>query len=273
MNNPIISVCLPTRGRFPLLKESITSLSKNCYDINNFELLLGIDEDDVETLKKVEEFSKENKKLNIRWLISERYGYKGLHKYLNNLCKISKGELLFLWNDDARIDTKNWDLKIKKYLEEKNKMLFLFLDNVKPQNMYCNFPLVSRKVYETLGFFSCTPHNDTFYEFLKNSFIHNEHWFQDLEIELFHLQSERMYNANSDTNYNLIYKEIDEAKKTTSPEFYSEANQMVIHYSQMKIKSDILQEEEAQKEFKHWLKNGLENVFPSFPEWKYLIKS
>lgn len=272
MSNPIVSVCLPTRGRFNLLKESMDSLINNANNLNNFELLLGIDEDDKETLEKVEEFSKQNQKLNIRCLVSERYGYEGLHKYLNNLCEIAKGELFLLWNDDARIDTKDWDLKIKKHLEENEKMLFLFLENTKPTHMHANFPLVSRKVYETLGFFSCTPHNDTFYEYLKNSFIKDEHWFQDWDIELFHLQSERLYAAKADTDYNSIYKEIDEAKKITSPEFYTEKNQIVIHYSCIKIKSDILQEEEAQKTFKLWLNDGLENTFPSFSQWKHLIK-
>jgi len=252
MNNPLISICLPTRGRFDLLKGSIESLLNNANDPNNFELLLGIDEDDLETLQKAKQFSEQNKNLNIRYSISERYGYKELHKYLNDLCKISKGELIFLWNDDARIDTKNWDLKIKKYSEENEKMLFLFLNNVRPQNMNWNFPLVNRRVCETLGFFSCTPHNDTFYEFLKNSFNENEHWFQDLDIELFHLQSERMYDAKSDTDYDLIYKEIDEAKKTTSPEFYEKAP-IVIHYCQLRIKSELFHDEESRQILNGWI--------------------
>jgi len=254
----LISVCCPTRGRPELLKSSIESLLNNCHDANSFEILLAIDEDDAETLDAIKQFSKENKNLNIRYSISGRHGYKGLHKYLNNLCKIAKGKLLFLWNDDARIDTKDWDLKIKKYVEENEKMLFLFLDNVKPQKMYCNFPLIDRKVYETLGFFSCTPHNDTFYEHLKNYFKQNEHWFHDMDIELFHLQSERMYAPDPDKKYNIIYKEIDEAKQTTSPEFYQKAT-MVIHYCQFRIKSEIFHDEDARAALKGWISGDNEN--------------
>ena len=257
-NNPLISFCLPTRGRFDLLKSSIQSLLNNAHNTNSFEVLLAMDDDDTETINLVKQYAEENPDLNINYSITPRYGYERLHVYLNDLCKIAKGELLFLWNDDARIDTKNWDLKIKKYVEENEKMLFLFLDNVKPREMYYNFPLVSKNVYETLGFFSCTPHNDTFYEYLKNYFKRDEHWFSDMDIELFHLQSERMYKPDPDKKYDVIYKEIDEAKKTTSPEFYQKAT-MVIHYCQFRIKSEILHDEDARHTLKGWISGDNEN--------------
>lgn len=46
-----ISVLLPTRGRVPMLKESIESLVVNCQDPNNIEVLIILDDDDEEALQ------------------------------------------------------------------------------------------------------------------------------------------------------------------------------------------------------------------------------
>ena len=42
-------------------------------------------------------------------------GYEQLNVYVNLLCHSSTGGWLFLWNDDAIMQTKDWEVEIQKY--------------------------------------------------------------------------------------------------------------------------------------------------------------
>ena len=42
----IVSFTLPTRNRIPQLSNVLNSIYNTCYDVNNFEILLAIDNDD-----------------------------------------------------------------------------------------------------------------------------------------------------------------------------------------------------------------------------------
>lgn len=105
-----VSVLLPTRKRFEQLIKSVESLFQNCNNIDNIEILLGLDNDDVDTINKVNSYIKNQK--NIKIYIYERFFYKNLHKYYNNLIQNGTGTSFLLWNDDAIMKSKNWDLEI-----------------------------------------------------------------------------------------------------------------------------------------------------------------
>ena len=42
-------------------------------------------------------------------------GYEQLNIYVNLLCHASTGAWLFLWNDDALMQTKGWDTVVRSY--------------------------------------------------------------------------------------------------------------------------------------------------------------
>jgi hypothetical protein len=106
----MISILLPTRKRFDMCVKSIDSLLNNCSSELNFEILIALDNDDIETSDKLKNHYVN--KSNIRFFYFERQYYRGLHNYYNELCINSLGESLVLWNDDALMKSKNWDLEI-----------------------------------------------------------------------------------------------------------------------------------------------------------------
>ena len=108
----IISLLIATRNRIKSLGRLFDSIEETCNNTDNLEVLLRIDEDDIGTVRFVEEYSK-NSKLLIKTIIGKRgNGYLDLHNMINELCQISNGEFLSPIGDDAEFITKNWDEKI-----------------------------------------------------------------------------------------------------------------------------------------------------------------
>ena len=66
----LVSFLLPTRGRKDMFIKSIDSLISNATNPDCFEVLAGVDFDDFETIKFIQEFSNEN--TNISFIINSR---------------------------------------------------------------------------------------------------------------------------------------------------------------------------------------------------------
>lgn len=145
----MISVLVPSRGRPELLRASLESLGEG-----DFEILVHLDDDDPEL----------SEYLSIPTtytIIGKRYGYKGLHHYINTLCRVAYGDWLMLWNDDAVMDTPGWADK----LHQPTKPEVINFDHQDDQNL---FPLVSRQMYEAMGHFSLSTHNDSWVQDIAN---------------------------------------------------------------------------------------------------------
>ena len=100
---------------------------------------------------------------DIKFHISnERYGYKYLHKYINELSRMAEGDWLFLWNDDSYILTVDWDLQIEKYKDQ----FVLLSPKVKESMDYPGtmFPIIPKAWFDIVGHFSLNCHNDTWVE-------------------------------------------------------------------------------------------------------------
>jgi hypothetical protein len=95
-----------------MLKASLDSLRKTCADPKNIEAIVIFDEDDLKTIEGFKELKFDFKVLQI---ISKRYGYYGLHHYINNAFTISSGKWFWLWNDDLKMVGSNWDEVISEY--------------------------------------------------------------------------------------------------------------------------------------------------------------
>src|SRR4051812_41755806 len=104
MADPRISVMLPTRGRPKLLRKSIASLLDRADDPDSLEFLLGIDTDDRKT---VEAFL--GLHANVKAVVMPRVGYAGMKEYWNRLASIAVGDWIFMWGDDALMQTEGWD--------------------------------------------------------------------------------------------------------------------------------------------------------------------
>jgi hypothetical protein len=167
MNKKIkISILLPTRGRFATFKKSVESLLDTCNDVNNFEILLAMDNDDKDTVCETKEYIKS--KENIRLFSYERQHYLNLNNYYDKLSEKSIGDSLFLWNDDAIMESIGWDDII---IKEHDKFCVI---SPKVTNMehYWNtqgvlFPIIPRKWFDLTGSWSYIQAADSWIDILS----------------------------------------------------------------------------------------------------------
>jgi hypothetical protein len=147
----MISVLVPSRERPDLLARSIDSLGEG-----EFEVLVRVDEDD----PRLDGYSQLP-----GVVVGGHYGYLGLHHYYNELADRARGDWLFLWNDDCIMETRNWIDVVRSY---DGKMAVLNPDtNHGNWEIDMNvFPILPRKMFELMGHFSLSPHNDSWLEFV-----------------------------------------------------------------------------------------------------------
>lgn len=131
-----ISVLCPTRKRWQMLRESLTSLDSLADAPSQVEYLLAVDPDD----------HPEPMPVTVRmWTAPARFGYTQLQEYYNSLAEQAHGEWLFLWNDDTVMHTHGWDTVV---VNEKPGLLF-------PRHngpMHCNaFPIWPAEWTRVLG--------------------------------------------------------------------------------------------------------------------------
>jgi hypothetical protein len=167
-SNPILSVILPSRQRFDALVSTINSFLSLSNDPSQVEFLVKLDSDDIETIAKVHQLPGKTKTL-----ISERLrGYHDLHLFVNDLCKLAVGDWVLLFNDDARMTTRNWDVALQEVDPFVCNPEFAGSDSVcllnpgSPESDKTDvFPMVRRTSIKTLGHFSLHPHNDTWVQY------------------------------------------------------------------------------------------------------------
>lgn len=156
--NPIpskeISVLLPTRGRPELMFKSLKTLIDNAKNTSDIEFLIAIDNDDQSSHDYINDnvlpwFDKH--KYDIKVFSMERAGYEQLQKYVNFLGFQSCGRWMLFWNDDAIMQSKNWDEDITQHNGKLSIIRFKDNHNSHP---YSVFPVVPREwimLFETLS--------------------------------------------------------------------------------------------------------------------------
>jgi len=150
-----ISVLLPTRGRSEALTRSLKSLFELASDTSSIELLLGFDNDDKKGLESFQEITQpwlDSQDISYTVMSFEPLGYSRLNEYVNTLASTSDSDWLIFWNDDAVMETENWDGIISSYTGQ-FKLLAFHTHNDHP---YSIFPIVPRAWLDTLGYLS--PH-------------------------------------------------------------------------------------------------------------------
>jgi hypothetical protein len=151
-----ISVILPTRGRFELCCKSLDSLFNNAEDPHKIEVMIGYDNDDINIANQIKHYYRGRE--NIRFYEYPRYGYKYLNKYVNDLSLKANGKWLFLWNDDAIMESYGWDNVINAY----NR--FCCICPRTNTGHFGLFPIIPKKWVEITGHFSLNCSNDSWVE-------------------------------------------------------------------------------------------------------------
>jgi hypothetical protein len=160
LKQPIpISIILCSRQRVESLRALLDSLAENCKNPISYEVLIAGDKDDLDTFKFYEwKLGQTEKYLNVRFRFSEQV--RNLHVRINTLVRISRGNLLWILNDDCLVETKNWDQTIidtfDKYLKDKpDKVAYghISCNSVDKIGEYSSFPTLTKEAVNALGYF------------------------------------------------------------------------------------------------------------------------
>jgi glycosyltransferase involved in cell wall biosynthesis len=162
-NGPLVSVIMPTRGRSQLLCESIDSLYSLAKDKTLIEFLVKVDDDDKDTMDTVVRLSS---LLPIKMLVYPKgAGYHEIHHWINDLCALTKGDWIYLFNDDSKVKTPEWDqMLLNVEIDSTNwhgvTDICMFVTPTITRPGANEFILLRRKVFEIVGHFSLSPHGD-----------------------------------------------------------------------------------------------------------------
>jgi hypothetical protein len=150
-----IAILLPTRGRAEMLERSIHSLFNLAKNPHQIQLMLAFDNDDevgTQHFADVIQPWLDDHMINYTAMSFEPMGYIRLNEYVNELARNADANWLVFWNDDAVMQTQDWDTEIMKW-QGQFKLLAFLTHNLHP---YSIFPIVPRKWLDLLGYLS--PH-------------------------------------------------------------------------------------------------------------------
>lgn len=148
-----VAVLLPTRSRGHMLDRSLASLIQKAADLDQLHFVIGLDRDDQSGidsfLSHTQPYLREQ---NVHYtaLTFEPMGYQMLNRYYNALAGRANADWFFVWNDDAVMDTQNWDSEILKY-DGQFRLLKVHTHNEHP---YSIFPIVPSVWFDLLGHLS-----------------------------------------------------------------------------------------------------------------------
>ena len=205
-----ISMLMATRGRPELAFKSMKSLIDHADNVDEIEFLVAIDNDDSAShdyfTKTIVPWFEENE-YDILLMSFDRMGYAKLHEYMRHLALDSKGAWLVIWNDDAVMDTKDWDKEITSYTGQFK--LLAFTDNHN-QHPYSIFPILPREWLVLFGTLSPQQANDAWVS--QVAYVNDI--FQRIETSVTHDRHDLTGNNNDQTFAERQFLEGDE----TNPE-------------------------------------------------------
>lgn len=150
-----IAILLPTRGRTTALSRSVETLISLAKNVDNIQLMLAFDNDDTVGIEHFETTLQpwlDDHHVNYTAMTFEPIGYIRLNEYVNTLAQNSSADWLVFWNDDALMETQDWDQEIINYTGQFKVLAF----RTHRDHPYSIFPIVPRTWLDVLGHLS--PH-------------------------------------------------------------------------------------------------------------------
>ena len=148
-----IAVLLPTHKRTDALRRSLFSLIDLAHDLDFVQFRLGIDNNDsigLDYFTNNIQPELDARDIDYEALGFEPLGYAGLNQYFNTLARDADADWLFVWCDDAVMQTQDWDQRIRECTGE-FRLLKVHTHNEHP---YSIFPIYPAEWIETLGYIS-----------------------------------------------------------------------------------------------------------------------
>ena len=151
-----LSLLCPTRERPALAARYAQSVSNTALYPERCEVLFYVDNDDPKLENYIQIFDtvRESSSLARVGLITGPR--KSVSISWNDLASQSEGDILIMGNDDVVFITKGWDVRLEQEAAKYEDDIYcLFFQDTEHNNpTFCAFPMVSRKWYETLGYFT-----------------------------------------------------------------------------------------------------------------------
>jgi len=152
-----ISLLVPSRERLNLKLTLISSIITSAKNINNIDLVFGVDEDDPtrEIVYKIADAIPFVRIVDIK----NNGKFIGINRIWNILAANTKEEIFGYVGDDMIFMTPNWDEKIlnefnsKNLPEDKIKLIHCY-DGHRERDEICVNAFVHRRYYEILGYFT-----------------------------------------------------------------------------------------------------------------------
>lgn len=217
------SFLMPTRRRVKSCIQSIDSIHNYSDNKNIFEILLAFDEDDDtshEILDHCVAF-----KIHHQSITTKRYGYERLHAYYNKLSKIALGSHLWLWNDDALLETPHWDTIMDQHISESPDLVFDFTNGYP-----FILPLVPKKYVDKMKHFSLNAHCDSWIENVM----------KPLHLTTIIPEIRTFHNRHAQGNIMEInYDEVNKSISQSSPEFFTEFSNVLRQVDQNRIRRSL----------------------------------
>lgn len=162
-----VSILCPTRGRVSGAIRLANSIHSTAHDKNGFEVWFYVDNDDPKRAEYEEKIGRAGN-TSVRLVVGPR---ESVSRTWNVIAKHCTGDVLMMGNDDLVFRTDGWDSALHRHVDTFDDDIYVawFNDGIKGES-HCSFPIVSRKWYETLGYF--TP--GVF------QFLYNDTWIMDI---------------------------------------------------------------------------------------------
>ena len=222
-----IAILLPTRGRSDSLERSVKSVIELASDPGQIQLMFGFDNDDDIGTKYFEDELQpwlDEQGITYTAMSFAPLGYIRLNEYVNELARNSDARWLVFWNDDAVMETQDWDKEIIKH-EGEFKLLAFHTHHDHP---YSIFPIVPRKWLDLLGYLS--PHQ------ISDAWLSQQAYMLDIweriEVDVLHDRHDLTGNNNDETFQN---RPMLEGNPTDPRDFHSVQQLELRHHDCAKI--------------------------------------
>lgn len=103
---PICSVLIPSRSRPDGLIRAIKSVLETVHDPDSIEILIGLDDDDLESYKRLKEIESQPQVKVFIWP-------RAWLKMIADLANLAVGRWIVILNDDATIEGQGWDTQLE----------------------------------------------------------------------------------------------------------------------------------------------------------------
>lgn len=150
------SMLCPTRSRAQQIQRFVTSVHRTCMQPGSVEILFYVDDDDPQR----EDYARTIEELQRQYPDFKRVELivgpaMSVSKSWNVLAASSTGSLLMMANDDQLYVDYGWDYHLDRYAGESQDGIFaMFFEDGQYPPGSGDFPIVSRRWYETLGYFT-----------------------------------------------------------------------------------------------------------------------